>query len=122
MGYISQSGATGGAIMMMAAAEPKPLGFSKFAHIGNMCDVSNLELLEFFGADSLINVIAMYMEGVRDGRKLLKIASRVTRTKPIVLFKVGRSATGAVATLSHTGWPGPTMSMTLPSSRAESFA
>jgi acetyltransferase len=103
IGYISQSGATGGAIMMMAASEPKPLGFSKFAHIGNMCDVSNLELLELFGADPSIDVITIYMEGVQDGRKFLEIASRVTRVKPVVLFKVGRSATGAVATLSHTG-------------------
>lgn len=103
IGYISQSGATGGAIMMMAADQPKPLGFSKFAHVGNMCDVSNLDLLEFYESDPAIDVIALYMEGVSDGRKLLEIASRITRKKPIVLFKVGRSEMGSVATLSHTG-------------------
>jgi len=103
IGYISQSGATGGAILMMAADQPKPLGYSKFAHIGNMCDVSNLELIEAYGSDPSIDVIVLYMEGVRDGRKLLEIASRVTRTKPIVLFKVGRTDLGAAATLSHTG-------------------
>jgi acyl-CoA synthetase (NDP forming) len=103
IGYISQSGATGGAIMMMAADQPKPLGYSKFAHIGNMCDVSNLDLLEFYESDPAIDVIALYMEGVSDGRKLLEIASRITRKKPIVLFKVGRTEMGSVATLSHTG-------------------
>jgi acetyltransferase len=103
IGYISQSGATGGAILMMAADQPKPLGYSKFAHVGNMCDVSNLELIEAYGSDPSINLIVLYMEGVRDGRKLLEIASRVTRTKPIVLFKVGRTEMGAAATLSHTG-------------------
>jgi acetyltransferase len=90
IGYISQSGATGGAILMMAADQPKPLGYSKFAHVGNMCDVSNLELIEAYGSDPSIELIVLYMEGVRDGRKLLEIASRVTKTKPIVLFNFGR--------------------------------
>jgi acetyltransferase len=103
IGYISQSGATGGAIMMMAEDQPKPLGYSKFAHIGNMCDVSNLDLLEFYGSDPAIDVIALYLEGVSDGRQLLEIASRITQKKPIVLFKVGRTDMGSVATLSHTG-------------------
>jgi acetyltransferase len=103
IGYISQSGATGGAILMMGADQPKPLGYSKFAHVGNMCDVSNLELIEAYGSDPSIDLIVLYMEGVKDGRKLLEIASRVTRTKPIVLFKVGRTDMGAAATLSHTG-------------------
>ena len=103
IGYISQSGATGGAILMMAADQSKPLGYSKFAHIGNMCDVSNLELIEAYGSDPSIDLIVIYMEGVRDGRKLMEIASRVTRTKPIVLFKVGRTDLGTAATLSHTG-------------------
>jgi acetyltransferase len=103
IGYISQSGATGGAILMMAADQSKPLGYSKFAHIGNMCDVSNLELIEAYGSDPSIGLIVIYMEGVRDGRKLMEIASRVTLTKPIVLFKVGRTDLGTAATLSHTG-------------------
>lgn len=103
IGYISQSGATGGAILMLGADQPNPLGYSKFAHVGNMCDVSNLELIEAYGSDPSIDLIVLYMEGVRDGRKLLEIASRVTRSKPIVLFKVGRTDLGAAATLSHTG-------------------
>ena len=63
------------------------------------------------------------MEGVRDGRKLLEIASRVTRTKPIVLFKVGRTDLGAAATLSHTGTlAGSTLCTMEPSNRVELFA
>jgi acetyltransferase len=103
IGFISQSGAFGAATLMLCADQPKPLGFSKFAHVGNMCDVSNLELLEMYDADPSIDVIAMYMEGVRDGRKLLNLASKITARKPIVLLKVGRTNGGAAATASHTG-------------------
>ncbi len=102
LGYISQSGATGGALLMMAAKQPKPLGYSKWAHIGNMCDVSNVELIEMYGSDPSIAVIVLYLEGVRDGRRLMETASRITPKKPIVLFKVGRTEAGAVATMSHT--------------------
>lgn len=102
LGYISQSGATGGALLMMAAKQPKPLGYSKWGHVGNMSDVSNVELIEMFGSDPSIDVIVLYLEGVHDGRKLLDAASKITPKKPIVLFKVGRTAAGAVATMSHT--------------------
>ena len=102
LGYISQSGATGGALLMMAARQPKPLGYSKWAHIGNMCDVSNVELIEMYGSDPSIDVIVLYLEGVHDGRRLMETASKVTPKKPIVLFKVGRTEAGAIATMSHT--------------------
>lgn len=103
VGYITQSGAFGGALLMFAGEQPNPLGFAKFGHVGNMCDVSNLELLEYYGEDDKVGVIAMYMEGVRDGRQFLDIAAQVGFKKPVLVMKVGRSDLGARAALSHTG-------------------
>lgn len=103
IGYITQSGAFGGALLMLAADQPRPLGFAKFGHVGNMSDVSNLELLDFYGRDSAIRVVTIYMEGVRNGRAFIDIAARVSARKPIIILKSGRTADGARATMSHTG-------------------
>ncbi len=103
IGFITQSGAFGGSVLMLAGDQPKPLGFNKWAHVGNMADVSNLEILEYFGSDEKIKTIGMYLEGVSDGRALLKIAREISSQKPIFLLKVGRTDLGSKATLSHTG-------------------
>lgn len=103
IGIVSQSGAFGGAILMLLAEQPEPLGFAKFGHIGNMSDVSNIDLIEAYGDDPKIKVIAVYMEGVRNGREFLKVAARVSQKKPILLLKVGRTEIGSKAALSHTG-------------------
>lgn len=103
IGFFTQSGATGGSILMLAAAQPKPLGFNKWAHVGNMCDVTNLEILEYYASDPSVKVIAGYMEGVRDGRELMRLAEKITRQKPLLVLKVGRTEVGSRATLSHTG-------------------
>ncbi|MGE5577798.1 MAG: acetate--CoA ligase family protein [Syntrophothermus sp.] len=103
VGVITQSGALGGALLMLMGDQPQPLGFSKWGHVGNMSDVTNLELLSFLGEDPETRVIAMYMEGVRDGRELMRIAGRITRKKPVLLLKVGRTDVGSSAALSHTG-------------------
>ncbi|MCG0239990.1 MAG: acetate--CoA ligase family protein [Firmicutes bacterium] len=103
IGFFTQSGAAGGSLLLLAGEQPVPLGFSKFAHVGNMSDVTNLEVLEYYETDPTVKVIVGYMEGVRDGRRLMALADRITRKKPILLLKVGRTAVGAQATLSHTG-------------------
>jgi acyl-CoA synthetase (NDP forming) len=103
LGYITQSGALGGSLITQALSQPKPLGFARFAHVGNMCDVSNLELIEDYGDDPKIKVILVYLEGVEDGRELIRVAGRVTPKKPVLVLKVGRTEIGSKATLSHTG-------------------
>ncbi|SHM80267.1 acetyltransferase [Caldanaerovirga acetigignens] len=103
IGYFTQSGATGGSLLLFASSQPQPLGFSKWVHVGNMCDVTNLEVLEYYASDPSVKVIAGYMEGVRDGRELMKLADRITRQKPLLVLKVGRTEVGSSATLSHTG-------------------
>jgi len=103
VGFISQSGALGGAFLMSCASQPAPLGFSKFGHVGNMSDVDVLELLLYLADDEETRAISMYMEGVRDGRLLMQVALEVTRTKPVFALKVGRTELGSHAALSHTG-------------------
>ncbi len=103
LGYVTQSGALGGTLVTMALSQPRPLGFARFAHVGNMCDVSNLELIEEYGKDPRIEVILVYLEGVKDGRELVRVAGRVTRNKPVLVLKVGRTEIGSKAALSHTG-------------------
>jgi acetyltransferase len=103
LGYVTQSGALGGSLLTQALSQPKPLGFARFAHVGNMCDVSNLELIEEYGDDPRIDAILVYLEGVQDGRELIRIASQVTKKKPVLVLKVGRTEIGSKATLSHTG-------------------
>jgi acetyltransferase len=103
LGYVTQSGALGGSLVTLALSQPKPLGFARFGHVGNMCDVSNLELIEEYGNDPRIEVILVYLEGVKDGREFIRVVGRVTKNKPVLVLKVGRTEIGSKATLSHTG-------------------
>lgn len=100
---ISQSGALGAGLMMLASNQPVPLGFNKWAHVGNQADVNLLEVLRYYTQDEETKVIAMYMEGVNSGRDFLAVAKEITRTKPILALKVGRSDVGSGAAASHTG-------------------
>jgi len=103
LGYVTQSGALGGSLVTMALSQPKPLGFARFGHVGNMCDVSNLELIEEYGNDPKIEVILVYLEGVKDGREFIRVVGQVTKNKPVLVLKVGRTEIGSKAALSHTG-------------------
>lgn len=98
---ISQSGAVGGNIM--AWAKEQGLGISKFVSYGNGNDLNELEFLEFLKDDPETKVIAMYLENVKNGREFMQVLKEVTRVKPVVVIKSGRTGTGQRATLSHTG-------------------
>ena len=98
---ISQSGAMATAILDWARAID--VGFSKFVSLGNMGDVSEVDLLWYLCDDPQTKLIVGYLEGFTDGRRFLEVARRVTATKPLVIMKVGRSAIGARAAQSHTG-------------------
>lgn len=99
----SQSGAMAGSILLFAESQPRPLGFSKWAHVGNMCDVNTLDVMSYYGQDPSTRVIAVYMEGFDEGRKLIELAGEITTRKPILILKVGRNDLGAKAAYSHTG-------------------
>jgi acyl-CoA synthetase (NDP forming) len=78
-------------------------GMSKICDFGNKCDVDECDLLEYLAQDPDTGVISLYLESIRDGRRLIKIAKSVTKTKPVLVFKSGRTKEGARASASHTG-------------------
>jgi acetyl coenzyme A synthetase (ADP forming)-like protein len=101
IGFMSQSGALGLAMMDYAAS--RGLGLSTFVSVGNKADVSGNDLLQYWEADPHTRVILLYLESFGNPRKFARIARRVGRTKPIVAVKSGRSAAGSRAAASHTG-------------------
>ncbi len=78
------------------------IGFSKIVGVGNRCNVEFADLIEYFGEDPETKVIAMYIEGVDDARRMVEAAKKVVGKKPIVAYKVGREGSGK-AVYSHTG-------------------
>ena len=101
IGFISQSGAVCGGIVDHIAHQG--IGFSHFISLGNEADVSETDMIEYLAVDKDTDVIAAYIEGVKDGQRFVHIARDVTRDKPIVVLKAGRSEEGAKAVSSHTG-------------------
>jgi len=99
--FISQSGAFGSAVLDWAASQD--IGISKFISIGNKIDVDEVDLLSYLADDSPTTCITVYVESIGRGREFLKIASRVTEKKPVVVLKGGTTPEGASAALSHTG-------------------
>jgi len=76
---------------------------SKVVTLGNRMDVSESEMLEYFRGDPTTGLIVMYLEGAADGRLLVDTLKRVTREKPVLVLKSGRTSVGRAATASHTG-------------------
>ena len=101
IGFISQSGALGEAIL--ANARDLNLGISMFASTGNKADVSGNDLLEYWEDDPEVSIVLMYLESFGNPANFTKIARRFTRKKPILAVKAGRSASGARAASTHTG-------------------
>ncbi|MBI3030980.1 MAG: acetate--CoA ligase family protein [Candidatus Rokubacteria bacterium] len=102
VGFVTQSGAFGTAIFALARQRGLPFGY--FVNSGNEADLEFADLLDYVVADPRVRVAAGYIEGLKDGRKLLAVAERALELgKPIVVAKVGRSSAGARAALSHTG-------------------
>jgi len=88
---------------LFASAFHQGMGVGKFIHTGNECDLTVTDFLEYFGQDPEVKAIVMYLETLRDGRRFIEIARQVTRIKPVVVHKAGRTSDGARAAKSHTG-------------------
>lgn len=99
--FITQSGALGGTVLMMA--EELGFGFSKFVSYGNRCDVDEADLIDYLRDDPETKVIAMYIEGLEDGRRFLQKIKDTVPKKPVVAIKAGKFEAGKRATSSHTG-------------------
>lgn len=98
---VSQSGALGESILADAAGHG--LGVAMFASVGNRVDVTAADLIEYWEHCEHVEVILLYIESFGDPHKFVEVARRVSRHKPIIAVKSGRSAAGAAAAGSHTG-------------------
>jgi len=99
IGVISQSGGVGLELLEMLAADNLSVG--KWVSCGNASGITIPELLTHMGDDPRIKIIAIYLEGLRNGLQFMEIAKKVAKSKPIILIK-GGMAGGAAATMSHT--------------------
>ncbi len=97
----SQSGGVGMAILGFSRSTK--MGVSAIVGLGNKSDIDEDDLLTFFEQDDNTEVIAMHMEDLKDGRAFAEVAGRVSKKKPVVVLKAGRTAMGARAARSHTG-------------------
>lgn len=98
---VTQSGAFGVAALDYLAG--RQIGVSKFISFGNKCDVDEAEMLQYLLHDEETRVILLYIEDIKSGREFIKIAKEVSKKKPIVALKAGRTEAGARAAASHTG-------------------
>ena len=98
---ITQSGALG--IAMMGKTRIENIGLSAIVSVGNKSDLDETDLLQYLVEDEMTRVILMYIEGVKEGDRLVEVLKEATRIKPVVVIKSGRSKRGAMAAASHTG-------------------
>jgi len=99
--FVSQSGALG--VSVLDSAREYGLGICQFASIGNKPDVSGNDLLLLWENDPAVKMILMYVESFGNPLRFREIATRITKSKPIIVVKSGRSRAGARAAGSHTG-------------------
>jgi acyl-CoA synthetase (NDP forming) len=101
LGFITQSGGFGFGVVNLVAQQG--IGFRRIVSTGNECDLTTADFIEHFIAEPGTRVIAAYLEGLRDGRRLARLARRALEAdKPLLVWKVGRTATGQRAASSHT--------------------
>ncbi|MBD5402247.1 GNAT family acetyltransferase [bacterium] len=101
IGFVSQSGALGGGILNIL--KDLNLGFAQFISIGNQADVNAETALEYWENEDDVEQILLYMESIQNPANFRKLASRISKKKPVLALKAGRSAAGASAASSHTG-------------------
>lgn len=100
IGIVSQSG-----LFMMGhlLVNNEPAGFSMSIDLGNGCDIDVVDVLEYYGQEDRIAVIQCHAEGIERGREFIDTAAHVSRTKPVVMLKAGKTESGKVAVASHSG-------------------
>ena len=101
IGFVSQSGALGGGILNIL--KDLNIGFAQFISIGNQADVNATTAIEYWENDDDVGQILLYMESIPNPAAFRKAAERVSKKKPILALKAGRSEAGASAASSHTG-------------------
>jgi len=99
--FLCQSG--GNSVYVTRAAGYRGVRFSKVISYGNACDINECELLEYLIQDEDTKIVAVYIEGVRNGPRFYRALTELTKTKPVVVLKGGYTKAGARAAASHTG-------------------
>ena len=97
----SQSGGVG--MSIIGFSRSTKMGVSAIVGLGNKSDIDEDDLLTYFEQDDNTDVIAMHAEDLKDGRSFSEVATRVSKKKPVVMLKAGRTQLGARAAASHTG-------------------
>ncbi|MFH0969110.1 MAG: acetate--CoA ligase family protein [Patescibacteria group bacterium] len=98
---ISQSGAIISALLDIASQDN--VGFSNIISVGNKMDIGENDLLEYLEKDPETKIIGMYLEGIKDGVKFKEIAKKVSKSKPVVVLKAGKTEKSLKAISLHTG-------------------
>lgn len=101
LGYLSQSG--GNARELVEQLTNKGVFFSKVISFGNAADLNESDLLEYLSQDEKTHTIALYIEGVKDGRRFAQVLKEAAGRKPTLVLKGGKTQAGSKATSSHTG-------------------
>ena len=101
MAFLSQSGAICSAILDLSIKEN--IGFSHFVSLGSMLDIEFGDMIDYLGGQPEVSSIVMYIESLARFRNFMSAARAVSRVKPVIALKAGRSAAGALAAASHTG-------------------
>jgi acyl-CoA synthetase (NDP forming) len=99
--FLGQSGGVTNNFMRMANA--RGIGINKAVSFGNQMDLTVSEFMEYLADDDAIEVIAAYIEDIKDGERFLRVLKRITPTKPVVILKGGVTGEGAEAAATHTG-------------------
>jgi acetyltransferase len=99
--FVSQSGAL--AVAIMDAAKQEGMKFSNIVSVGNKMVVDETQMLEFLARDKNTKVIGMYLEGIKEGKKFIQMAHKISQKKPIVILKAGKNEKTQKAISSHTG-------------------
>jgi len=103
-GGVAFSGQSGWATEhFVVGGNARGLRFSTIISSGNQADLNFFDFLSYFGTDPTTKIICAYIEGLSRGREVLSLASRIGRTKPVIIWKSGFSQAGARAALSHSG-------------------
>ncbi|MHA2304303.1 MAG: acetate--CoA ligase family protein [Candidatus Hodarchaeales archaeon] len=102
MTFVSQSGNIG--TIGIAVAARRGIGINAYVSAGNMADLTLADYLEYFGNnDDMTKVIGMYVEGVQDSRRFVRLVKDISKKKPVILLKAGGTSAGRKAAASHTG-------------------
>ncbi len=98
--FVAQSGAVGSTILDLIGGEG--FGLSKFISYGNAAHVDEVDILNYLMNDAETKVIVLYIEGIKRGKDFVEIARRISKVKPVIVLKAGRTSAGAAAAHSHT--------------------